>query len=151
MDRALDAVFARPTHHLARGRPVLDAAEADLAEQLDAVGGHLLEIVFDHLAFDHGRAGMPTFTPPGRKVQNARCANNRHRLEANDIARPARHVHLAGGDHGGDAAMQVAVDPAHLVLPRCPVASDGMNMAVDQAGARPWCRAHRRWWWRPRC
>ena len=30
--------------------------------------------------------------------------------------------------------MQVAVDPSGLVLPRGPVAGDGMYMAVDQAG-----------------
>jgi hypothetical protein len=30
--------------------------------------------------------------------------------------------------------VQKAVDPADLVLPRRPVAGDGMNVAVDQAG-----------------
>ena len=30
--------------------------------------------------------------------------------------------------------MQIAVDPADLVLPRRPVAGDGMDVAVDQAG-----------------
>jgi hypothetical protein len=30
--------------------------------------------------------------------------------------------------------LQKAVDPADLVLPRRPVAGDGMDVAVDQAG-----------------
>src|SRR4029079_11630935 len=54
--------------------------------------------------------------------------------DADDVAGPAGHVNLAGGDHGGDAAMQVAVDPVELVLPRRPVAGNGMDVAVDQAG-----------------
>ena len=41
---------------------------------------------------------------------------------------------FARRDHGGDAAVQKTVDPADLVLPRRPVAGDGMNVAVDQAG-----------------
>src|SRR5581483_6983874 len=32
VDRALDAIFARPSDHLARGRAVLDAAKPDFAE-----------------------------------------------------------------------------------------------------------------------
>ena len=83
----------------------------------------------------HSMTGAPacTFTPPGRSVQNARCAKIAIALSADDIARPAGHVDFAGRDHRGDAAMQIAVDPADLVLPRRPVAGDGMDMAVDQA------------------
>ncbi len=71
MDRALDPVFARPADHLARGRAVLDAAEADFPEQFDTGRGQFLEIVLDHFAFDDRRAGM-NFHAAGRKVQNAR-------------------------------------------------------------------------------
>ena len=46
----------------------------------------------------------------------------------------AGHVDFAGGDHRGDPAVQVRVDPVELVLPRRPVAGDGMDVAVDQAG-----------------
>src|ERR1700733_5307006 len=77
------------------------------------------------------RAVGPSLTPP--RPERA-LRKDRHRLEANDVAGPAGHVHFAGRDHGGDAAMQIAVDPAALILPRRPVAGDGVDMAVDQAG-----------------
>src|SRR6185369_3325183 len=71
MDGALDAVFARPSHHLARGRAVLDAAEADFAEQLYAGGGEFLEIVLDHFVFDHGRAGMDLHAAGAQRPERA--------------------------------------------------------------------------------
>ena len=80
-----------------------------------------------------------TLTPPGRKFANCALRRNGQRLEADDVARAARHVHLAGRDHGGDAAIEVGVDPADLVLARRPVAGDGVHVAVDQA--RRQCRA----------
>jgi hypothetical protein len=43
-------------------------------------------------------------------------------------------VDFARGDLGGEAAVKIAVDPVDLVLPRRPVAGDGVDMAVDQAG-----------------
>ena len=133
MDRALDAILARPADHLARGRAVLDAAEADLAEQLDTGRGQFLEVVLDHFAFDHRRAGV-NFHAARTQCPERALRKNRHRLQTDDIARTAGHVDFAGGDHGGDAAMEVAVDPVGLVLPRRPVAGDGMDVAVDQAG-----------------
>ena len=89
VDRALDAVFARPAHHLARGRAVLDAAEADFAEQLDAGRGELLEIVLDHFAFDHGRAGMHLHAARTQRPERA-LREDRHRLQADDVARAGR-------------------------------------------------------------
>ena len=58
VDRALDAVFPRPGNHFAAGRPVLDAAESDLAEKLHASRGELGEIDFFHSVLDHRGAGM---------------------------------------------------------------------------------------------
>ncbi len=123
----------RPSHHLFRGRAVLDAAEPDFAEQLDARRGQLLEVLLDHLAFDHRRAGVHLHAAGAQRPERA-LREDRHRLEADHVARAAGHVDLARGNHGGDAAVQKAVDPADLVLPRGPVAGDGMHMAVDQAG-----------------
>src|ERR1700736_6430868 len=133
MDGALDAVLARPSDHLARGRSVLDAAETDLAQQLYSGSGKLLEIVLNHLVFDHGRAGMDLHAAGAERPERTLC-KNRHRLDADDIARAAGHMNFAGRDHGGDAAVQITVDPVDLVLPRRPVAGDGMDVAVDQAG-----------------
>ncbi len=112
---------------------VLDAAEPDLAEKLHAGRGELLEILLDHAGLDHRRAGMDLHAA-GRKASNAALREDRHRLDADDVPRPAGRMHLAGRDHRGDAAMQVGIDPAELVLPRRPVAGDGMDVAVDQAG-----------------
>jgi len=58
VDRRLDAVLARPFHHLAAGRTILDAAEADFAEQLDARARELREIALDHAVLDDGGAGV---------------------------------------------------------------------------------------------
>src|SRR6266481_8271199 len=134
MDRTLDAVFARPAHHFPRGRSILDAAEPDLAEQFDTGCGQFLEVVLDHFVFDHGGAGMDFYAAGAQRPARA-LRKDSHRLDADDVARTAGHMNLAGGNHGGDAAMQVAVDPADLVLPRRPVAGDAMDVAVDQAGA----------------
>jgi hypothetical protein len=138
VDRALDAIFARPPDHLARGRAVLDAAKPDFAEQLDAGCGQFPEIVLDHFAFDHGGAGM-NFHAAGAQRPERALREDRHRLQPDDVARSAGHVHFARRNHGGDATMKIAVDPSDLVLPRRPIAGDGMNMAVDQAGRH--CRA----------
>src|SRR4029434_628726 len=106
-----------PAHHLARGGAVLYAAQSDFAEQFYAGGGHLLEILFDHLAFDAGRTSMHIHAA-GPQCPERTLRENRHRLEANDVARTAGHVHFAGGDHGGDAAVQIAIAPTELVSPR---------------------------------
>ena len=133
MDRALDAILACPSDHFPRGRAVLDAAEADFAEQLDAGGGQFLEVVFHNFAFDHRRAGVHLHAAGAERPECA-LREDRHRLKADDVAGAAGHVDFAGGNHGGDAAVEIAVDPVELVLPRRPVAGDGMDVAVDQAG-----------------
>src|SRR4029453_4855132 len=111
MDRALNAVLARPAHHLARGRAVLDATEADFAEQFDAGRGELFEILLHHLVLDYRRAGMNLHAAGAQRPERA-LGEDRHRLQADDVAWAAGHMDFAGGDHGGDAAMQKTVDPA---------------------------------------
>src|SRR3954452_22489106 len=133
MDRALNPVLASPPHHLARGRTVLDAAKADLSEQLDAGGRQFLEVLLDHLVLDHRRAGMNLHAARAERPERA-LRKDGHRFQADDVARPAGHVNLARRNHRCDAAVQKTVYPADLVLPRRPVASDRMNMAVDQPG-----------------
>ena len=113
--------------------PALDAAEPDLAQQLHARGGQFLEVLLDHALLDHRRPGMD-LDPAGTEGVEGALRGDRQRLDADDILRPAGQMHLAGRDHGGDAAMEEAVDPVELALARRPVAEDGMDMAVDQAG-----------------
>ena len=57
VDGALDAVLARPGHHLLCLGTGLDRAEADLAEQRDAGLRELREVALDHALLDHRRAG----------------------------------------------------------------------------------------------
>ena len=139
----MHAVFARPGHHLPRRLAILDRAEADLAEHRDAGLRQIGEILLDHALLDHRRAGMNLHArgTEGRKLALRR---DRQRLQADDVGRAAGRMHLAGRDHGGDAAMQAGIDPADLVLARRPVAGDGMDVAVDQAG-----RQRRAAWHRP--
>ena len=59
---------------------------------------------------------------------------DRHSLEANHVFWSTRGVHLARRDHAGDPAVQIAVDPAELVLTRRPVTGHWMHMAIDQSG-----------------
>jgi len=56
------------------------------------------------------------------------------RLHADHVLGTPGQMHLAGRDHGGDAAVQVAVDPVHLLLARRPVAEHRVDVAVDEAG-----------------
>src|SRR5271168_333748 len=132
MNRAVDAIFARPGDHLARRRPIFDAAESHLTEEADAGGGKLLEIMLLHPRLDHGRAGMHLHTA-GAKVRKAALRSDRHRLKPDYVARPTGRVNFARGDHRGDAAMQAGIDPVELALPRGPITGDRMDVAVDQA------------------
>src|SRR5262249_52746821 len=56
------------------------------------------------------------------------------RLDTDDVLRAPGQMDLAGGNHGGDTAVQEAVDPIQLALPWSPVAEDRVDVAVDQAG-----------------
>ena len=69
------------------------------------------------------------------RSERLECAlrENRHRFEPDDIFRTPRRVDLARRDHGGDAAVQAAVDPAKLILARRPVTTHRVHVAVDQA------------------
>jgi hypothetical protein len=105
VDRAVDAVFARPGHHLARGRPILDAAEPDLAEETDPRRRQFLEIMLLHSRLDHRRARVHLHAA-GAKVGKAALRGDRHRLEPGYIARPTGRMNFAGGHHRRNAAVQ---------------------------------------------
>ncbi len=133
MDGALDAVFARPGDHLAGRLTVLHRAQPDLAEQADTGFGEIAKILLDHAVFDDRRPGMH-FDAGRAKGRKGPLRGDGECLDPDDVARSAGHVHFAGGDHRGDAAMQARVDPAELILARRPVAGNRMHMAVDKAG-----------------
>src|SRR5260221_94138 len=50
------------------------------------------------------------------------------------LGRPG--VWTSPADHRGDAAVQIAIDPPELILAWRPIAADGMDVAVDEAGGK---------------
>ena len=133
MDRALNAVFARPADHLPRGLAVLDGPKANLAQKLDARIGQILEILLDQPVFDHRRPGMD-LDPRGAEIFVPALGSYRHGFQPDDILGAARHMHFARRNQRGDTAVQGAVDPVKLLLARGIVADHRVNVAVDQAG-----------------
>src|SRR5580704_560952 len=133
MNGALHAVLTGPSDHLAGGRSVFHAAETDFAEKVYAGFRERFEIVFDHAVFQHRRAGE-NFDAAGTQCGEATLCGDGQSFEANDVFGAARRMHFAGGNHGGDAAMQAAIDPAELILARSPVAGNGMDVTIDEAG-----------------
>ena len=73
---------------------VFDAAEADLAEEADAGGRELREIMLLHARLDDRRAGVHLHAA-GAKVRKAALRGDRHRLEADDVAGTAGRVNFA--------------------------------------------------------
>ena len=61
---------------------------------------------------------------------------DRQRLDPGGVLRPARHVHLGGGDRRGGAAVDVAREIAHGVLARREVAEGDVDLGVDQTRNR---------------
>ena len=128
---ALDPVLARPADHALRLLSGLDAAEADLAEQLDAGRGEVDEVLLLHALFDDRRAGVNLHPAWPKAIEDA-LAGDGEGLEADDVAGPARHVHLPGRDHRRHPAVEGAVDPVELALARRPVTRHRMDVAVDK-------------------
>ena len=77
--------YLPPRRPSARVGAILDAAEAHLAEELDASLGELLEILLGHPRFDYRRAGVE-LTRLTRKALNAPSEDG-VRLQADDVAR----------------------------------------------------------------
>ena len=118
---------AHQRHVVARG---LHRAEAGLGEP-DAVPVHVVEVrpgeagLQDDGAAVHAHAARPVMLEAleGRDCQ---------RLDPGGVLRPARHVHLGGGDRRGGAAVDVAREVAHGVLARREVAEGDVDLGIDQ-------------------
>ncbi|KAH0432775.1 hypothetical protein KCU90_g5292, partial [Aureobasidium melanogenum] len=136
VNRALNAVLAGPRHHLCGFLAALHTAQTDLTEQLHARFRKLLEVLFDHALLDHWRARHDLHAATDTRAAHPferTLRGNRERLDAEYVFRTPRQVHFAGGDHGRHATVQIRLDPAHLILPRRPVAEHRMHVGVDQA------------------
>ena len=135
VNRALDAVFACPCNHLARGLTVFNAAESYFAQYFDSSCGEFFEIVFDHSMFDDRRARINFYSSRTKGLKGA-LGKNGHCLQSDNIFRTARCVHFTRRNHRRDTAVHIAVDPAQLILARRPVSADRVNVAVDEAGGK---------------
>ena len=127
VDRALDAVLARPANHLPCFLATLDRAETDLTEQPHARGRQFRKIRLDHTALEYRRA-REHLDPGGSEVRKGALRRDGQRLEADEILRSAGKMNLARRDQRADATVQRRVDPTELVLPRRPVADHGVHV-----------------------
>ena len=89
VDGALDAILARPRHHLLRFLTLFDAAEPNLPQQFDTCVSHLLEILFYHALLDHRRAGMHLHAA-GTHVHESALRRYRQCFDPGHILRPSR-------------------------------------------------------------
>ena len=129
----------------------LHRAEPDLADQLHARARHLGEVLLDHAPARGWARRACIFTPGGAEVRVGLRGDDGERLEADDVLRATGQVHLAGRDHGRDAAVEARLDEVHRALARREVAEHGMAVRVDEAGddrgaprRRSRCRRRRR-------
>ena len=104
--------------------------------RIDFDRGEAIEMLLGHARHqDHG-AGVHLGTAPAH-APGGRGGDDRergHEFGREVFVVEARHVQLAGRDHGGGAAVHVVADPADGVLRRRPFAEHRMDVAVDQAG-----------------
>ena len=136
VDGALDAVLARPGHHLLRLVAGLDRAEADLAEQRRRRPAASSLKSLSTMPFSITGAPASTLTPPGRKLSKARCAVIASAFRPTmSFGRPGRCTSPAEIIVVTPPFI-VRVDPAELALARRPVAEHRVHVAVDQARAR---------------
>ena len=112
----------------------LDRAEAGL-RQRHAPGRQLDEVLALQPGFENDRAGDHPHAARA-VVGEAALRRQRQGFHALHVARTAGHVHLGGGDRGGDAAVQVAFEKTHRTLARRIVAEGDVDVGIDQAGDR---------------
>src|SRR5437764_3163161 len=101
MDGTLNPVLACPCHHVAGSGAVFDASQSDFTQHADTGCSEFLEVVFHHPMLNDRCPGMnphSTWTECGKRALRENC----HCLQANDVLRTTRSMHLAGGNHGSD-------------------------------------------------
>ena len=70
---------------------------------------------------------------PWTKRRKRSLRKHRHRLQPNYVFGSPRRMHLARRNHRCHAAMQVAINPADLILARRPISRHRMHVAIDQS------------------
>ena len=112
----------------------LHSAEASLGEP-HAVAVHVVEIRPGEAGLQDDGAAVHAHAPRPVMLE-ALEGRDRQRLDPGGVLRPARHVHLGGGDRRGGAAVDVAREVAHGVLPRREVAKGDVDLGIDQTRNR---------------
>ena len=130
VQRREQAGLARIAHqrHIVVGRR--DRAEAGLGEP-HAVAVHVVEVGTGEAGLQDDGAAVHAH-PPRPVMLEALEGRDRQRLDPGGVLRPARHMHLGGGDRRGGAAVDVAGEIAHGVLARREVAEGDVDLGIDQ-------------------
>ena len=79
VDGALDAILARPAHHLGRLVTGLDRTQTHLAQQTHARLSELLEVLLDHALFND-RGARQNLDTTGAEVVKSALRGDRQRL-----------------------------------------------------------------------
>src|SRR5690606_35955898 len=127
----LHPVALRPPHHRLGLLGVFHAGDADLAHDADTGGGHLGEVGFDE-PFLEEDSTADHLGAAGPELGEGAGGEDRQCLHPGRVGGAPRGVWLAGGDHRGDAAVQVALEEVERALARGEVADDGMHVGVDE-------------------
>ena len=94
---------AQPTIALASS-PLLTPPRPTSPSSFTPACGQLLEVALDHALLDHRRAGQHLDAAGPEGVEGA-LRRDGQRLHADDVLGTPGQMHLAGRDHGGDAAV----------------------------------------------
>jgi len=109
------------------------AAEAVL-RVMDAVPGHLREVVLRQARLEDDRAGVDLHAVR-MEVREALRRGDRERLRGDGIVRPARRMHaFTRGDDRRDATVHIRVEEVDGLLPGCVVAEHDVAVGVDEPG-----------------
>ena len=121
-----------PIDNALRIRPLGDGTQADLADMADARSLEFGIDITGKAQFRH-RCARDHLGSCRTEILEAALRHNRQRLDALRIPGATRQMHFARRNQRRDAAIHPHLDPADLVLARCPIANHRMAMAVDQA------------------
>lgn len=112
---------------------LLHAAQADLTDGPDAFLGHLGEIGLNQALLQDDAAAVDLHAA-GLEGREGLVSQDGQSLGAGGILGTAGGVALAGGDDGGHAAVELALDEVAGKLAVSIIAQAGMDVSVEQAG-----------------
>ena len=129
----LHAVLVGPLDHGSGVLRLLHAAQADLADGPDAFLGHLGEVRLSEALLQDDAAAVDLHAAGLQSVEGL-VGQNGQSLGAGGILGTAGGVALTGGDDGGHAAVELALDEVAGKLAVSIIAQAGVDVSVEQAG-----------------